>query len=280
MASIFVEDLFAGEVALVTGGGTGIGLAVATELGSLGAKVAICGRREEPIATALKHFEEQGINGWGSTCDIRQAESVEALIDSVLERFGQIDVLINNAGGQFPSPAQMISPKGFEAVVRNNLVGTWNMTHAVANKAMIPQQRGKIINIIANVARGFPGMAHTGAARAGVDNLTKTLAVEWSTFGIRVNAVAPGVIRTTGTKKYPPELLETAERSVPLRRLGTAQECSHLITYLASKYADYITGETVYIDGGQRLFGDGWEIPRHVPQRPPYPVPTSEDLED
>jgi citronellol/citronellal dehydrogenase len=178
-------------------------------------------------------------------------------------------VLVNNAGGQFPSAAEHLSPRGFEAVVRNNLLGTWNVTQAVATEALIPQRRGRIVNVIAQIARGFPGMAHTGAARAGVENLTKTLAVEWAIHGIRVNAVAPGTIRTSGTDQYPPDLLEEARRASPLKRLGTAEEVAHLIVYLASKQADFVTGQSFYIDGGQSLWGSLWPIPEDVPRYPP-----------
>jgi citronellol/citronellal dehydrogenase len=139
------------------------------------------------------------------------------------------------------------------------------MTHAVATRALIPQKRGRIVNVIAQVIRGFPGMAHTGAARAGVDNLTKTLAIEWAMHGIRVNAVAPGVIQTTGTAQYPPEMLEACRRATPLKRLGTAEEVAHLLTYLCSPQADFITGQTFYIDGGQSLWGDLWQIPDGEP---------------
>jgi len=273
MDQLFVDDLFRGEVALITGGGTGIGLCVAEELGRLGAKVAICGRRTEPLEAAAEQLAGQGIEVFHATCDIREPESVEAFVDSVAKALGNVTILVNNAGGQFPMPAMMLAPKGFAAVVRNNLVGTWTMTHAVATRCMIPQKRGRIVNVIAQIARGFPGMAHTGAARAGVENLTKTLAVEWAPFGIRVNAVAPGVIRTTGTAQYPPELLVTARRAAPLRRLGTPEEVAHMITYLACRYADFVTGQTFYIDGGASLFGDQWTLPDEVPQMPPYPVP-------
>ncbi|NNE18487.1 MAG: SDR family oxidoreductase, partial [Myxococcales bacterium] len=200
-------------------------------------------------------------------------EAIASYVDAVIDRFRRVDVLINNAGGQFPTTAETLSPKGFAAVVRNNLIGTWAMTHAVANKAMIPQKRGRIVNVIAQIIRGFPGMVHTGAARAGVDNMTKTLAVEWALHGIRVNAVAPGVIVTSGTKQYPPELLDTAEKANPLKRLGTAEEVSHLITYLASRYADFVAGQTFYIDGGASIWGDQWFLPEDVPKYPPYPVP-------
>ncbi|HJL17141.1 MAG TPA: SDR family oxidoreductase [Sandaracinaceae bacterium LLY-WYZ-13_1] len=269
---LFRSGLFEGQSAIVTGGGTGIGLAVARELGRLGARVAICGRRAEPLAEAAEGLEAEGITVHHGTADIREPETIEAYLEGVKEAFGEVDVLVNNAGGQFPSPAQHISPKGFEAVVRNNLLGTFNFTHAVANAWMIPQQRGRIVNVIAQVARGFPGMAHTGAARAGVDNLTKSLAVEWAQFGVRVNAVAPGVIETSGTKQYPPQLLEEAVKATPLRRLGHADEVSHLIVYLASTYADFVTGQSFYIDGGASLWGDQWPIPPDVPQSPPYPT--------
>ncbi|MDH3728151.1 MAG: SDR family oxidoreductase [Myxococcales bacterium] len=273
MDQVYADQLFADEVVLITGGGTGIGLASATEMGRLGAKVAICGRRPEPLQEAVTVLGSQGIDAFGAPCDIREPEMIDTLLDAVLERFGRIDVLINNAGGQFPTLAEALSAKGFHAVIRNNLVGTWAMTHAVANKAMIPQKRGRIVNVIANVIRGFPGMVHTGAARAGVDNMTKTLAVEWAMHGIRTNAVAPGVIVTSGTKQYPPELLDSAEKANPLHRLGTAEEVSHLITYLASRYADFITGQTFYIDGGASIWGEQWEVPEDVPKYPPYPVP-------
>lgn len=273
MDQVFADGLFSDEVVLITGGGTGIGFAAATEMGRLGAKIAICGRRPEPLQEAVGKLEAEGIEAIGLPCDIREPELIASFVDAVVDRFGRIDVLVNNAGGQFPTAAQALSPKGFNAVVRNNLVGTWTMTHAVANKAMIPQKRGRIVNIIAMIIRGFPGMVHTGAARAGVDNMTKTLAVEWAMHGIRSNAIAPGVIVTSGTKQYPPELLDSAERANPLHRLGTAEEVSHLITYLCSRYADFVTGQTFYIDGGASVWGDQWEISTDVPKYPPYPVP-------
>jgi citronellol/citronellal dehydrogenase len=274
MDQLFVDGLFEGDVAIVTGGGSGIGLCVAEELGRLGAKIVLAGRTQEKLDAAKAHLVARGVaEPMALAADTRKTEAVEALVSSVLDRHGKIDVLINNAGGQFPSPAQLISPKGFEAVVRNNLLGTFNMTHACANKAFIPAKRGRIVNVIAEMSRGFPGMAHTGAARAGVDNLTKTLAVEWAQFGIRVNAVAPGVIKTTGTRQYGDGLLESSRKACPLKRLGTPEEVAHLITYLATRYADFVTGQTFYIDGGASLWGDTWFIPEDVPQSPPYPVP-------
>ena len=269
---LFTSGLFEDQVAIVTGGGTGIGYAVCRELGMLGCKIAICGRRPEPLAEAAASLGEHGIEVHHGTADIRDPETIEAFVASVVDAFGTVDILINNAGGQFPSPAQHISPKGFEAVVRNNLLGTWNFTHRVANDVFLEKKRGRIVNVIAQIARGFPGMVHTGAARAGVENMTKTLAVEWAQFGVRVNAVAPGVILTTGTKQYPPPLLEAAVENTPLHRLGSAEEVSHLIVYLASTYADFVTGQTFYIDGGALALGDQWPIPTDVPKFPPYEV--------
>jgi citronellol/citronellal dehydrogenase len=256
----FRAALFANKVAIVTGGGTGIGRAIALELLELGARVAICGRRQEPLEALAAECRERGHEVFAETCDIRDAERVATYVDHVIAKFGAIDILVNNAGGQFPAPAQAISPKGFEAVVRNNLVGTFNMTHAVANKAMLLARRGKIVNIIANIFRGFPGMSHTGAARAGVDNLTKSLAVEWASHNVQVNAVAPGIIVSSGTDRYPPELVVKAKQETPAKRLGVPEEVAHLVAFLASDAADYVTGTTIYIDGGASLWGDIWDV--------------------
>jgi citronellol/citronellal dehydrogenase len=266
VATLFRAGLFANEVALVTGGGTGIGFATAAELGELGAQIALCGRRPEPLEKAAAALKTAGVDVFHACCDIREPDQVRTLVEAIKARFGRLDVLVNNAGGQFPSAAQTLSPRGFEAVVRNNLLGTFNVTQAVATALFIPQRRGRIVNVIAQIARGFPGMVHTGAARAGVENMTKTLAVEWAEHGIRVNAIAPGVIKTTGTEQYPAELLERAGRQSVLRRLGTANEVGHLIVYLASRQADFVTGQTFTIDGGQSLYGDVWQVPDDVPR--------------
>ncbi|MEZ4401557.1 MAG: SDR family oxidoreductase [Kofleriaceae bacterium] len=262
---IFTPGLFRDQVALVTGGGSGIGLATALELARLGARVAICGRTVDKLAAAAAELAAVAPGGAAGVvtvpCDIREADEVARMVATVVERFGAVDVLVNNAGGQFPAPAQHISANGFAAVVKNNLLGTWNVTREVANQTMIPRARGRMINVIANIYRGFPGMVHTGAARAGVENMTMTLAVEWSQFGILVNAVAPGVIISSGTKRYPPELVERSVARTPLKRAGTVDEVAATIVFLASPAAQFITGTTVRIDGGQALFGDTWDLP-------------------
>ncbi len=262
---IFQPGLFDGQVALITGGGSGIGLTTAAELARLGARVAICGRTPEKLEAASAELAAVAAGGAAAVhtavCDIREVDQVKRMVAGVVECFGAIDVLVNNAGGQFPSPAQHISANGFAAVVKNNLLGTWNVTCEVANQTMIPRRRGRVIMVIANIYRGFPGMAHTGAARAGVENLTMSLAVEWSQFGILVNAVAPGIIISSGTMRYPPEIVARGVRATPLRRAGTVDEVAASITFLASPAAQFITGATLRIDGAQSLWGDTWELP-------------------
>ena len=265
ISSIYAPGLFSGKVALVTGGGSGIGLAAARELAHLGASVAICGRKIEKIDAAREILKADGAPDdrvLGGACDIREPDAIAAFVTSVLDRFGRIDVLVNNAGGQFPSAAEHMSPRGWDAVIRNNLNGTFYMTREVATRAMIPQKSGRIVNITASVSRGFPGMAHTGAARAGVENLTRTLAIEWAQHGIRVNCVAPGSnIQTSGTEQYGAEVFEMARRATPLKRFGTPEEVSRVIVFLASSANDFVTGSIYGIDGGGPLWGDVWTIP-------------------
>ncbi|MSP59700.1 MAG: SDR family oxidoreductase [Myxococcales bacterium] len=257
--SPFAPGLFEGQVALVTGGGTGIGRATTLELLSLGAKVAIASRKPEHLDPALAELSSHG-EVIAERCDIREPDAIARLVDAVLARFGQIDVLVNNAGGQFPSPAAALTPRGWEAVIRNNLNGTFFVTREVATRAMLPARRGAIVNVTANAVRGFPGMAHTGAARAGVENLTMSLAVEWAQSDVRVNAVAPGLIASSGTVQYGEAVVEMGRQRTPQKRAGTVEEVAHAICYLASPAAAFITGAVLRIDGGQALWGDLWPI--------------------
>lgn len=256
---MFSSELFKGKNVFVTGGGSGIGMAIARQFLQYGATVCIASRKEERIMAAQAELSQYG------TChaivlDIRQPDSIAAAAQIIQQLCGGLDILVNNAGGQFPSPAEAISVNGWNAVINTNLNGTFYVTRQMANSFFIPQSNGIIINIIANIYRGFPGMSHTGAARAGVDNLTKTLAVEWATHHIRINAIAPGIIFSSGLDQYPPDLLKGITDRIPLKRLGTTDEVANLTLFLASDMAGFITGETVYIDGGQRLWGDVWEI--------------------
>lgn len=261
MQTIFRDQLLQDQVIVITGGGSGIGLEIARQAGSLGARIAICGRTPAKLEGATAELTALGIDAWHATCDIRETDQVEAFVDGVLAHFGRIDGLVNNAGGQYPSPAQLVSPKGFAAVVRNNLLGTWTFIHTVANRAMLPQRSGRIVNITAQVSRGFPGMVHTGAARSGVENLTKTIAVEWAAHGVRTNAIAPGIIRSSGTDRYGEELLELGRQGTPMKRLGLPHEVAALAIYLLGPAADFITGQVLTIDGGQSLWGDMWQLP-------------------
>jgi len=256
----FASDLLAGDVALVTGGGTGIGAAVATALVAGGARVVIASRSQEHLDQGAAEIEAAtGVAVMTRACDIRRPEQVEELLDAVQAAHGRLDVLVNNAGGQFPQRAERYSVKGWNAVIDNNLNGTWYVTQAVG-RAMISGGGGRIVSIIANHYRGIPGGAHTSAARAAVANLTKTLAVEWGRHGIRVNAVAPGPIEASGfTATYDPRVVQRA-RELPLGRLGTVDEVAAAVLFLASAASSWTTGTTLDVTGGQHLTGDTWVI--------------------
>jgi citronellol/citronellal dehydrogenase len=261
MPSIFRSGLFAGHVALVTGGGSGIGLAIAVALGELGARVAICGRNPERLEQGRAALAARGIPAFTGLCDIREVAQIERLAGEIEAALGPVSILVNNAGGQFPTTAESVTPRGWEAVVKNNLNGTFYVTQTIGTRHMIPRRRGRIVNIVANTARGFPGMIHTGAARAGVENMTKTLAIEWAQHNVQVNAIAPGIIRSTGVDQYPPELVEMSRKRTPMKRLGTCEEVAQLACYLACDEASFVNGVTWYIDGGAHLWGDNWTIP-------------------
>ena len=249
---IFAPNLLEGQVAVVTGGGSGLGRATALELSALGATVVVAGRKPEPLAETVAACEG---DAHAHPCDIREEEQVGSLVDGVVERHGRIDLLVNNAGGQYLTPAEDITPKGFRTVIRLNVEGTWLMTHAVATKAMIPAQGGKIVNVTLSPHHGLPGMAHSSAARAAVENLTRVLAIEWARFGITLTALAAGHFATeTLRTKYPKPVVEGVAATVPLGRLGTEEEFAWMVAFLASPGGDYHSGAIITIDGAR----DDW----------------------
>ena len=259
----FRADLFAGKVALVSGAGSGLGKAIAYLLGRLGARVAICGRKLDRLEATATGLRALGIDVETYAMSIRDPDAVATLHDAVGERFGRLDVLVNNAGGQFPQAAIDFSPKGWNAVVDTNLNGTWYMMQAAARRWRdAGEAGGTIVNIVAVVGRGMPGIAHTCAARAGVIHLSKTVAVEWAPLGIRVNCVAPGVIATEGMNAYSDEALQRMPGSNPMRRSGDATDVADAVAYLAGPSGSFVTGEVLVVDGGGQLWGDLWTIPR------------------
>jgi citronellol/citronellal dehydrogenase len=256
---MFQPDLFKGKTILVTGGGSGIGFAIARHFLQCGAEVFICSRKAGRIEKAVQELSLFG-KVKGQVLDIREPEQVAQMAEFIANESGKLDILVNNAGGQFPSPAADITPKGWQAVVNTNLNGTWYVTQTMAQQFFFPQNQGVVLNIVVNNERGFPGMAHTAAARAGVMNLSKSLAVEWASRGIRINCIAPGIIQSSGLENYPPEIVADVARTIPMKRLGTVDEVAALTLFLASPAAAYMTGDTIYMDGGARLWGDIWEI--------------------
>ncbi len=244
-------------VALVTGGGTGVGRATALELARTGAAVAICGRRPEPLEAVRAEVEALGGECLAFPADVREPEAVEGLVDAVLERFGRVDVLVNNAGGQFTAPAEEISPKGWRAVHRLAVDAAWTVTRTVALRSLIPNRSGVVVFVGFSPRRGIPGFAHAAAARAAVENLAAGLAGEWSRYGIRTVCVALGTILTEGLQGYGAERIAAWERSIPLGRAGTPEEAAAVIAFLASPAASYVTGTTVVVDGGADAWGQG-----------------------
>ncbi len=258
--SVFNPDVFAGKVVIVTGGGSGIGRCTAHELAALGAQVIITGRKREKLDSVVEEITHDGGKVHALVCDIRNEEQVRETIATVIREFGRLDGLVNNAGGQFPAPLSMISGNGFEAVVRNNLHGTFLMMREAYNQWMA-DHGGSIVNMTADMWGGMPGMGHSGAARSGVDNLTKTAAVEWAQSGVRVNAVAPGWIMSSGMDTYQGAfraLIPKLADKVPLKRMGTESEVSGVTCFLLSPAAAFVSGMTIRIDGaaslGTRLF--------------------------
>jgi peroxisomal trans-2-enoyl-CoA reductase len=269
---VFREDIFRDRVAVVTGGGTGIGEAIARELAVGGAKVVIASRKMHRLVPTAKGLSRDlNAEVVPIACNIRARADVEALVDAVLARYGKIDFLVNNGGGQFPGPAASYHDKGWKAVIDTNLTGTWNMCQITAVRHML-QHGGKIVNIVADMWRGFPGLMHTGAARAAVVNMSMSLAIEWARAHILVNCVAPGTILSTGMKNYPPGTVEAAWQKIPLKRLGRSEEIAWAVAYLLSPAGDFITGATIKVDGGGSLWGERWSIP-DPPQKPDIEIP-------
>jgi len=260
---IFAPGLFAGRRALVTGGGTGIGLAIARELGGLGAHVVLAARTAATLEKAAAELRAEGIAADWLPVNIRKEAEVEDLFDRLEREHGPADILVNNAGGQFFGRALDISPNGFRAVVDLNLQGTWHMCRAFGTRAIAAGRGGRIVNIVLSLENGMPGYAHSAAARAGVMNLAKTLAVEWGRKGITINNVAPGTIETAALAQYDMAALKAEAARLPVDRFGTPREVALAVAYLASPAADYTTGTTLYVDGGETLIGV--LVPRETP---------------
>lgn len=254
--TVFKEGLFNGKVVLITGGGTGIGLRTAREFGKLGAKVIIASRKQEKLDAGLAVLKKDGSEVISVECNIREEESIKSCVKTCIDNFGTIDILVNNGGGQFPSPAELINKKGWHAVVETNLTGTFFLTQEVFNRAMV-KNGGAIVNITMDNRNGFAMMAHSAAARAGVENLTKTLANEWGRHGVRINSIAPGTIKSSGLDSYAPEFQQMVMeygKNNQTYRLGTEAEIAAAIVFLASPAASFITGITMAVDGGESIY--------------------------
>ncbi len=266
--SVFRDGLFAGQTIVVTGGGSGIGRCTAHELAALGAHTVLVGRKPERLAAvAAEITSDRGsadLVSWHS-CDIREEATVKATIAAILAQRGKIDGLVNNAGGQFPAPLSAISQKGFETVVRTNLVGGFLVAREVYTQWMAAHG-GAIVNIVADMWRSMPGMGHSGAARAGMVNFTQTAAVEWGSSGVRVNAVAPGWVASSGLDHYEgaaKAMIPRLRAAVPLGRLGTESECSAAICFLLCEAAAFISGTTLRVDGAAPNASMLWPLEAH-----------------
>ncbi len=249
--SVFRPDTFKGQTIIVTGGGSGIGRCTAHELASLGAHVTLVGRKADKLETVQGEIQEDGGRCDFHSCDIRDEDAVKSVVSAILGDHGRVHGLVNNAGGQFPSPLLAISKKGWDAVIATNLTGGFLMAREVFNQSM-SQHGGSIVNIVADMWNGMPGMGHSGAARAGMVNFTQTAAYEWGGAGVRVNAVAPGWITSSGMDTYPDSfksVIKTLRSAVPLGRMGNEAEVSSAISYLLSDAAAFISGTTIRIDG-------------------------------
>lgn len=257
-SEVFAPGMLNGRVALVTGGGTGLGKATALELARCGATVVIAGRRAEVLEGAA---DEIGAAADWIAGDIREREETERLVATVLERYGRLDLLVNNAGGQFFSPAEGIAAKGWRAVWRLNVDGMLNMAEAAFAQALKPAGGGTIVNVTLSPHHGMPGMAHSGAARAAVEELTRELASRWAGEGVAVMAVAAGHFDTEALEKYPASLRAGMARTVPLQRLGAVEEHAWLVALLASPLGRAFSGSTVTLDGARDNWFGPWPPP-------------------
>jgi citronellol/citronellal dehydrogenase len=259
----FRADLLKDQAVIVTGGGSGLGRAMTLTMARLGARVAICGRKREALEETARLVAEAGGHPvLVEPMSIRDPEAVGAFVAKVWDQFGGLDILVNNAGGQFPQAAIDFSPKGWNAVIDTNLNGPWHMMQASARRWRDAGRPGSIVNIVAVIWRGLPGIAHSCAARAGVVYLSKTLAIEWAPLGIRVNCVAPGAIATGGLESYSEEARRDLPRSNLMQRFGEPADVTNAVLYLATPAAAFVTGETLVVDGGNQVWGDQWTIPR------------------
>ncbi|MBX3656635.1 MAG: SDR family oxidoreductase [Ramlibacter sp.] len=268
--SVFRPGLFAGQTVIVTGGGSGIGRCTAHELANLGASVALVGRRIEKLEAVQAEITQAGGQASIHACDIRDEAGVKAMIADVIAQHGKIDGLVNNAGGQYPQPVKDISLKGWDAVVRSNLTGGFLVAREAFNQSMA-SHGGAIVNIIADIWGGMPTMAHSGAARAGMLSFTETAACEWAGAGVRVNAVAPGWIASSGFDTYSPEMqaeLRSLKTKVPLQRYGTEAEISAAIMFLLCEAAAFITGSCIRVDGGVPNARPTWKLQAHDRSKP------------
>src|SRR3954467_1049255 len=254
---MFVPDLLKHQVAVITGGGTGIGLAIAKRLGGLGARIVIGSRNSLPLQPGSNALREGGIDPLGVQVAVRIPEQVDEMVERTVKHFGGIDLLINNAAGNFICRAEELSPNGWNAVISIVLNGSFYCSRAVGRHMIATQRRGSIVNILANyVWTGSPGTIHSAAAKAGVMSMTQTLAVEWAPHNIRVNAVAPGPIESPGAAKQlwsTPDAVNRITGMVPLRRWGKPEEVADAVAFLVSPHAGFITGEILTIDGGTWL---------------------------
>jgi citronellol/citronellal dehydrogenase len=270
--SIFRSDLFAGQTFIVTGGGSGIGRCTAHELASLGAHVVLVGRKLDKLEQVKTEIHEDGGAASCHAQDIREEAGVRDTIKAILDARGAVHGLVNNAGGQYMAPLEAINQKGFETVVRTNLTGGFLMARELFTQ-WANNHGGSIVNIVADMWKGMPGMGHSGAARAGMVNFTKTAAVEWARAGVRVNAVAPGWIASSGMETYPEmvrAMFSNLAQQLPVKRLGVEAEVSAVICFLLSPASSFVTGQTWCVDGGAPLMPHHWPMPNHD-QSLPYP---------